>query len=100
MKGECVPCDGPCPKTCQGDLSVHSGNIDSFKDCTVIEGSLTILDHTFTGFQHVYDNFTFGSRYTNMHPDRLEVFSTLKEITGYLSIQAHNEEFTNLAYFR
>ncbi|KAF4528940.1 hypothetical protein B566_EDAN017078 [Ephemera danica] len=100
VKGECVPCDGPCPKTCQGDISVHSGNIDSFKDCTVIEGSLKILDHTFTGFQHVFDNFTFGQRYANMHPDRLEVFSTLKEITGFLSIQAFNNDFNNLSYFR
>ncbi|CAB3382971.1 Hypothetical predicted protein [Cloeon dipterum] len=100
VNGECVPCDGPCPKTCQGDISVHSGNIDSFKDCTVIEGSITILDHTFVGYQHIYENYTFGNRYADMHPDRLEVFSTLKEITGYLNIQAFNESFTNLSYFR
>ncbi|XP_059470007.1 epidermal growth factor receptor isoform X2 [Neocloeon triangulifer] len=100
VNGECVPCDGPCPKTCQGDISVHSGNIDTFKDCTVIEGSLTILDHTFSGYQHIYDNFTFGKRYAGMHPDRLEVFSTLKEITGYMNIQAFHESFTNLSYFR
>ncbi|KAF4530214.1 hypothetical protein B566_EDAN018370 [Ephemera danica] len=100
VKGECVPCNGPCPKNCRGDISVHSGNIDSFKDCTVIEGSLTILDHTFKGFQQIFDNFTFGQRYTNMHPDRLEVFSTLKEITGFLSIQAFNNDFNNLSYFR
>lgn len=100
VNGECVPCDGPCPKTCQGDISVHSGNIDNFKDCTVIEGSLTILDHTFSGYQHIYDNFTFGKRYSGMHPDRLEVFSTLQEITGYLNIQAFHDNFINLSYFR
>jgi epidermal growth factor receptor len=95
-----MPCDGSCPRKCQGDLLVHSGNIDSFKDCKVIVGSLSILDHTFTGFQHVYDNFTFGKRYTNMHPDRLEVFNMLKEITGYFYIQVFHNEFTNLSYFR
>lgn len=100
MDGECVPCDGPCPKTCKGVDKVHSGNIDSFKDCTIIEGSLTILDQSFEGFQHIYTNFTFGSRYEPMHPERLEVFSTLKEITGYLNIQGDHEDFRNLSCFR
>ena len=99
-KGECVPCDGPCPKNCQGVDVVHSGNIDSFKDCTIIEGSLTILDTTFNGFQDFLPNLTFGSKFDKMHPSRLEVFSTLKQITGYLSIQASHADFTNLSYFR
>ncbi|XP_043475369.1 epidermal growth factor receptor isoform X2 [Leptopilina heterotoma] len=100
LHGECVPCDGPCPKTCKGVDKVHSGNIDSFKDCTIIEGSITILDQSFWGYQHVNNDFTFGQRYLPMHPDKLEVFSTLKEITGFLNIQADNENFTSLSYFR
>lgn len=35
-----------------------------------------------------------------MHPERLEVFSTLREVTGYLDIQGYHPEFTNLSYFR
>ncbi|KAK9499252.1 hypothetical protein O3M35_002321 [Rhynocoris fuscipes] len=101
VNGECVPCDGPCPKTCEGtSYAVHSGNIDSFKDCTIIEGSLTILDQSFKGFQHFYPNLTFGTRYPEMHPDKLEVFSTLKEVTGYINIQGYHKDFTNLSYFR
>ncbi|RLU25658.1 hypothetical protein DMN91_001815 [Ooceraea biroi] len=100
MNGECVPCDGPCPKTCKGVEKVHSGNIDTFKDCTIIEGSITILDQSFEGFQHVYPNYTFGKRYEKMHPDKLEVFRTLKEITGYLNIQGDHPDFKNLSYFR
>lgn len=100
LNGECVPCDGPCPKTCQGVATVHSGNIDSFKDCTIIEGSISILDTSFNGFQQVYANFTFGPRYGRMHPDKLEVFSTLKEVTGYINIQGQDTAFTNLSYFR
>ncbi|KAL2718533.1 epidermal growth factor receptor isoform X1 [Vespula squamosa] len=100
LNGECVPCDGPCPKTCKGVEKVHSGNIDSFKDCTIIEGSITILDQSFEGFQDIYPNFTFAKRYKKMHPDKLEVFSTLKEITGYLNIQGDHKDFTNLSYFR
>ncbi|XP_065571133.1 epidermal growth factor receptor-like isoform X2 [Artemia franciscana] len=100
VNGECIPCDGPCPKTCQGVDLVHAGNIASFKDCTIIEGSLTILDHSFSGYQAFYPNMTFGPRHPQMHPDSLEVFSTLKEITGFLNIQAHHPAFRNLSYFR
>jgi len=95
-----VLCDGPCPKTCEGVSTIHDSNIDSFKDCTVIEGSLTILDQTFKGFQQVFANFSFGQRIKAMHPDRLEVFSTLKEVTGYINIQGSHEDFKNLSYFR
>uniref|UniRef100_A0A1B0DKW0 receptor protein-tyrosine kinase n=1 Tax=Phlebotomus papatasi TaxID=29031 RepID=A0A1B0DKW0_PHLPP len=98
--GECVPCNGACPKTCPGQGIVHSGNIDSFRGCTVIEGSLEILEQTFNGYQHVFANFSFGQRFIRLHPDRLEVFSTLKEVTGYINIQADHEHFTNLSYFR
>lgn len=98
--GECVQCNGPCPKTCSSDGIVHSGNIDNYKDCTIIEGSLEILDQTFSGYQQVYSNFSFGPRFIKIHPDRLEVFSTLKEITGYLNIQGYHDQFTNLSYFR
>ncbi|XP_034255203.1 epidermal growth factor receptor isoform X2 [Thrips palmi] len=100
VNGECVPCGGPCPKTCEGVQTVHAGNIDSFQGCTIIEGSLTILDQSFKGFQMVYSNYSFGPHYPMMHPDRLEVFSTLKEVTGYVNIQGYHEDFTNLSYFR
>lgn len=98
--GECVPCNGPCPKTCPGVGVVHSGNIESFRNCTIIEGSLEILDQSFDGYQQVYANFSFGPRFIKMHPDRLEVFSTLREVTGYINIQGFHAEFTNMSYFR
>ncbi|KAI4471682.1 tyrosine-protein kinase receptor [Holotrichia oblita] len=98
--GECVRCDGPCPKTCPGDVLVDSGNIESFRGCTVVEGYLNILESSFTGYQKMLPNFTFGDRCPAMHPDRLEVFSSLREITSYLNIQATHESFRNLSYFR
>ena len=100
VEGECVPCNGPCPKTCSGDQYIHAGNIESFKGCTIIVGSLTILDHSFDGFQEVFPNFTFGEKHPKMHPSQLEVFSTLKEITGHLNIQASHPEFTELSFLR
>ncbi|KAL9912330.1 epidermal growth factor receptor isoform 2-T2 [Glossina fuscipes fuscipes] len=98
--GECVPCNGPCPKTCPGRAVLHSGNIDSYRGCTVIEGSIRVLDQTFSGYQDIYKNYTLGPRYIAMHPDRMEVFSTVKEITGYLDIEGAHPDFKNLSYFR
>ncbi|KPM07575.1 epidermal growth factor receptor-like protein 2 [Sarcoptes scabiei] len=100
VNGECVPCDGPCPKNCPGVEVLHSGNIDSFKGCTIIEGSITILETSFQGYQEIYQNFSFGPHIPPFHPDKLEVFSTLKEITGYINIQASHPDFKNLSYFR
>lgn len=100
VDGECVPCTGPCPKTCPGDNFIHSGNIDKFKGCTIFDGSLTIMDHSFDGYQHVYANYSFGEKYPRMHPTKLEVLSTLKEVTGYINIQATHPEFTNLNFLR
>ena len=100
VNGECVPCIGPCPKTCHFNGIVHSGNIEKLKNCTVIEGSITILDSSFDGFQQIYDNFTFGPRYPAMDPSRLNALSSLKEVTGFLNIQAHHPNFTSLSVFR
>ncbi|CAG9840213.1 unnamed protein product [Diabrotica balteata] len=98
--GECVPCEGPCPKPCTFDGTIHYGNINTVRNCTVLEGNINILQNSLNGYQHVYENFTFGERYPPMHPSALEVFSTLKEITGYLNIQAYHPDFKNLSCFR
>jgi epidermal growth factor receptor len=98
--GQCAPCEGPCPRTCIGEGIVHSGNIEKYRDCTFIDGSLEILPQTFDGFQQVYSNFSFGPRFIKVHPDKLEVFSKVKAISGYLNIQASDESFRNLSCFR
>lgn len=100
LNGECIPCEGLCPKTCKGVPQINNANIDQFKDCTVIEGSITILESTFKGYHDIDENFTFGRVITPMAPEKLEVFSTLKEITGYLNIQGSHENFTSLSFLR
>ncbi|XP_059055085.1 epidermal growth factor receptor isoform X1 [Achroia grisella] len=100
VNGECKPCNVTCPKTCHAEKPIHSGNIESFRDCTIIDGSIEILEMTFTGFQHVNPDYSFGERYPKMHPDKLEVFSTVREVTGYLNVQAIHPNFTSLSYFR
>ncbi|KAF6201622.1 hypothetical protein GE061_004015 [Apolygus lucorum] len=103
VNGECVSCEGPCPKTCKTPAGVgliHAGNVDKFKDCTVIDGSISILEQSFKGFQEYNANYSPGPYYPPMHPDRLEAFSTVKEVTGHINIQAYSPQFLNLSYFR
>lgn len=97
--GKCVRCDSMCPKKCIGTKLVHSGNIDSYTNCTKIEGSLEILDQTFNGFQQVYSNFSFGPRYISVPPSKLSVFSNVKVITGYLKVHGNHHQFKNLKCF-
>lgn len=94
VHGECrdrpLQCNGQCRKTCPGAEIVNSLNVDTYRGCNVINGSLGISSKTFNG----------NRQYLKMHPERLEVFSTLREVTGYLYIQGYHPEFTNLSYFR
>ena len=100
VEGECVPCNGICPKTCTNVDIIHGGNVNDFVGCTVIDGSLTILDNSFDGFQQVYQNFTFGEKYPEMQPSSLESLSSVREITGFLNIQGSHPQFTNLSFLR
>uniref|UniRef100_A0A8C1LT78 Receptor protein-tyrosine kinase n=1 Tax=Cyprinus carpio TaxID=7962 RepID=A0A8C1LT78_CYPCA len=94
----CEPCGGLCPKACVGTdtpsrQTVDSQNIDSFINCTKIQGSLKFL---VTGIK--------GDSYNNisaLDPKKLKIFNTVREITGVyiLSIQSWPEELENLSVF-
>uniref|UniRef100_A0A6Q2ZE31 Receptor protein-tyrosine kinase n=1 Tax=Esox lucius TaxID=8010 RepID=A0A6Q2ZE31_ESOLU len=79
----CEPCGGLCPKACKGidsGKTVDSQNIDSFINCTKIQGSLHFL---ITGIQ--------GDPFNNippLDPEKLKVFRTVREITDILDIQS------------
>ncbi|KAM9319970.1 receptor tyrosine-protein kinase erbB-3 [Gastrophryne carolinensis] len=91
----CEPCVGLCPKACEGTAlgtkyeTVDSTNIDKFVNCTKILGN---LDFLITGLN--------GDEFMNisaLDPDKLNVFRTVQEITGYLNIQSwpkHMEDFS------
>uniref|UniRef100_A0A673LKL0 Receptor protein-tyrosine kinase n=1 Tax=Sinocyclocheilus rhinocerous TaxID=307959 RepID=A0A673LKL0_9TELE len=84
----CAACVGT------GTLSrqtVDSQNIDSFINCTKIQGSLHFL---VTGIK--------GDSYNNisaLDPKKLKIFNTVREITDILSIQSWPEELENLSVF-
>ncbi|KAG9355864.1 hypothetical protein JZ751_000706 [Albula glossodonta] len=97
---KCKKCEGPCPKACNGlgmgnltnVLSINASNIDSFVNCTKINGDVSILPTTFRG-----DKYT---KTAAMDPSKLEVFRTVKEISGFLLIQAWPKNLTSLSPFQ
>uniref|UniRef100_A0AAY4AEE6 receptor protein-tyrosine kinase n=1 Tax=Denticeps clupeoides TaxID=299321 RepID=A0AAY4AEE6_9TELE len=95
----CVPCTDICPKVCDGigtgslqtAQTVDSSNINKFVNCTKINGNLIFL---ITGIK--------GDSYHGigaLDPERLNVFRTVKEITGFLNIQSWPENMTDLSVF-
>ncbi|KAM9752979.1 receptor tyrosine-protein kinase erbB-3b [Menidia menidia] len=93
---QCELCSGFCPKVCEGTGAEHrqtvdSSNIDSFINCTKIQGSLHFL---VTGI--------LGDDFKNIPPldaKQLEVFRTVREITDILNIQSWPRELNDLSVF-
>ncbi|XP_051970903.1 epidermal growth factor receptor-like isoform X1 [Xyrauchen texanus] len=96
---KCKICDGLCPKVCNGlgmgalanVMSINATNIDSFINCTKINGHIKIMQTTFQG-----DVFTNTS---SMDPVKLDYFKTVKEISGFLLIQDWPEHLKSLSTF-
>ncbi|KAJ8010643.1 hypothetical protein DPEC_G00077220 [Dallia pectoralis] len=95
----CKKCDGICPKVCNGlgtgllagILSINGSNIDSFKNCTKINGDVSIIEASLNG-----DNYTSTPK---MDLSKLEYFKTVKEISGFLLIQAWPKNLDSLSVF-
>ncbi|XP_068162918.1 receptor tyrosine-protein kinase erbB-3b isoform X2 [Antennarius striatus] len=93
---QCELCSGLCPKVCEGTGAEHrqtvdSSNIDSFINCTKIQGSLHFLVTGILG-----DDF---KNIPPLDPKRLEVFHTVREITDILNIQSWPKELNDLSVF-
>ncbi|XP_068604778.1 epidermal growth factor receptor [Brachionichthys hirsutus] len=96
---KCAKCDGLCPKVCSGlgtgnlthTMSINAINIESFRNCTKITGSIAIIHTSIHG-----DSYT---KTPKMQPAQLDVFKTVKEITGYLWIQTWPESMSSLSPF-
>uniref|UniRef100_A0A6Q2YE88 Receptor protein-tyrosine kinase n=1 Tax=Esox lucius TaxID=8010 RepID=A0A6Q2YE88_ESOLU len=95
----CIACTHICPKVCDGigtgslqaAQTVDASNIEKFVNCTKINGNLIFL---ITGIK--------GDMYHGigaLDPERLSVFRTVREITGFLNIQSWPENMTDLSVF-
>ncbi|XP_041848225.1 epidermal growth factor receptor [Melanotaenia boesemani] len=96
---KCARCEGLCPKVCNGigmgnlthTLAINATNIGTFKNCTKINGNVDIIYTSIHG-----DSFT---KTPPMDPGQLDVFKTVKEITGYLWIQHWQDNMSSLSPF-
>ncbi|XP_052813667.1 epidermal growth factor receptor-like isoform X2 [Mya arenaria] len=90
---KCEQCDGACPKKCPGldDSSfLNSKNIEDFRGCTIVDGSLSILGVSFLRDVHL-----------GTVPLKLEDLNVLKDvrtINGYLSIQELPNEAESISF--
>uniref|UniRef100_A0A669EQ57 receptor protein-tyrosine kinase n=1 Tax=Oreochromis niloticus TaxID=8128 RepID=A0A669EQ57_ORENI len=96
----CEPCKGLCPKVCHGTSwtdsnreTVDARNIESFINCTKIQGSLNFL---VTGIE--------GDPFNDvppLDPEKLKIFNTVEEITGvyFLNIQSWPASMSDLSVF-
>ncbi|KAM7411911.1 hypothetical protein PAMA_021742 [Pampus argenteus] len=93
---QCELCSGLCPKVCEGTGAEHrqtvdSSNIESFINCTKIQGSLHFLVTGILG-----DDF---KKIPPLDAKKLEVFRTVREITDILNIQSWPRELNDLSVF-
>ncbi|XP_064641628.1 epidermal growth factor receptor-like [Lineus longissimus] len=81
--GECLPCGMVCKKRCPGlprSKFLDVSNIEQFKDCEIVEGSIHITRFSF-----------LGDRFYNrpgLTMEQLRYLSSVREITGYLKVSA------------
>uniref|UniRef100_A0A3P8R4G6 receptor protein-tyrosine kinase n=1 Tax=Astatotilapia calliptera TaxID=8154 RepID=A0A3P8R4G6_ASTCA len=96
----CEPCKGLCPKVCHGTSwtdsnseTVDARNIESFINCTKIQGSLNFL---VTGIEG--DDY---NKVPPLDPEKLKIFNTVEEITGvyFLNIQSWPASMSDLSVF-
>ncbi|XP_063808696.1 receptor tyrosine-protein kinase erbB-3 [Pseudophryne corroboree] len=93
----CEPCSGLCPKACEGTglgskyQTVDSSNIYKFVNCTKILGNLDFLTIGLDGDEWM--------NVTALDPNKLSIFKTVQEITGYLNIQSWPKHMNDFSVF-
>ncbi|XP_070569485.1 epidermal growth factor receptor-like [Ptychodera flava] len=83
--GECQGCEGLCPKTClgfghenyTGGEQIHNGNIEDFRDCTIINGSIVISAVTYGGDP---------GGFIAVPDQKIEILKTIRIVTGYVAV--------------
>ncbi|OXB64727.1 hypothetical protein ASZ78_014998 [Callipepla squamata] len=110
----CKPCTDICPKACDGigtgslvsAQTVDSSNIDKFINCTKINGNLIFLVTGIHGkiIRSCSESINFPTMdpyhtIAAINPEKLNIFQTVREITGYLNIQSWPENMTDFRVF-
>ncbi|XP_071823263.1 epidermal growth factor receptor-like isoform X1 [Apostichopus japonicus] len=98
IDGECIQCDGICPKDCAGlslndPLTVAHMDEDKFLNCTRIVGNVLINEESFKD--------KLPDEVVGITAAHLEVFRSVTEITGYLvlTLDTPNHNLIDLTIF-
>uniref|UniRef100_A0A915AJB3 receptor protein-tyrosine kinase n=2 Tax=Parascaris univalens TaxID=6257 RepID=A0A915AJB3_PARUN len=99
----CEKCpNGVCPKTCILNEPVDAENIKSLQNCTLIEGYIKFLRHTFEPHKK-FDSNVYPMRSTSvpaLTSEMLEALSSVKVVTEYVDVQAGEYTPTSLSFLR
>ncbi|VDN83972.1 unnamed protein product [Brugia pahangi] len=95
----CEKCpDGICPKTCYMDEPIDSSNIGSLANCTVIEGFIQILRHTFNSHRKFFTDGRPPIYIPGLTVEMLEVLKNVKVITEFVEIQTVDSSPPSLSF--
>nr|AXK69510.1 epidermal growth factor receptor 1b [Sinonovacula constricta] len=89
----CIPCEGTCPKSCQGNQDqefLHKDNLENFRGCTMVEGNIKILKVSFEGDPY--------HETKNLTVEDLQVLKDVKEVSGFVNIQELPMEVQSLSF--
>uniref|UniRef100_A0A183UU85 receptor protein-tyrosine kinase n=1 Tax=Toxocara canis TaxID=6265 RepID=A0A183UU85_TOXCA len=99
----CEKCaNGVCPKICLLHEPVDAENIKALQNCTVIDGYLKLLRHTFEPHKK-FDLSAYPIRSTDipaLQQEMLESLSKVKVVTEYVDIQAGEYTPPSLSFLR
>ncbi|VBB28142.1 unnamed protein product [Acanthocheilonema viteae] len=85
----CEKCpDGICPKTCFINEPVDSSNIESLRNCTVIEGFIQLLRHPFEPHRKFFTDGRLPMYIPALTVKMLDALKNVKIITEYVDIEA------------
>uniref|UniRef100_A0A915PP52 receptor protein-tyrosine kinase n=1 Tax=Setaria digitata TaxID=48799 RepID=A0A915PP52_9BILA len=97
----CEKCHkGICPKTCYLDEAVDSANIESLRNCTLIEGFIQILRHPFENHRKFFFDGRPPMNVKALTVKMLEVLSKVKIVTEFVEIQAAEYSPQSLSFLR
>ncbi|CAG9529879.1 unnamed protein product [Cercopithifilaria johnstoni] len=85
----CEKChNGICPKTCLMSEPIDSSNIGSLENCTVIEGFVQLLRHSFEAHRKFFTDGRPPMKIPALTAKMLEALKNVKIITEYVDVQA------------
>ncbi|KAM3721097.1 Receptor tyrosine-protein kinase [Dirofilaria immitis] len=89
-----------CPKTCYMNEPIDSSNIESLENCTLIEGFIQILRHSFENHRKFFFDGRAPIDIKALTIEMLEALSKVKIVTEFIEIQTGDHSPESLSFLR